>query len=163
MNWEMISAIGEIVGAVAVVASLVYLARQVRFSNRLAQAEAFRTPISDINNLNATFGLDPTFRDAIFRVIEGATPDDLTPDQAQVAEIFLIAVLNSYEQLFREVRAGVLNEEALSDFAGSFLLELPFLRARWPSMRLRLGTSFVRFVESQFEMTLPPVQGEGGG
>ena len=34
MNWEMIGAIGEIAGAVAVVLTLAYLARQVRDSAR---------------------------------------------------------------------------------------------------------------------------------
>ena len=40
MNWDMVGAIGEIVGALAVVVSLVYLAGQVSMSNRLAQSEA---------------------------------------------------------------------------------------------------------------------------
>jgi hypothetical protein len=90
----MIGAIGEIVGALAVVVSLVYLARQIAFSNRLAQAEAFRSPISDINGLNATFGMDPVYREAVFRVISGASPEDLDPDQTQLVEIYLISVLN---------------------------------------------------------------------
>ena len=92
MNWDMIAAIGEIVGALAVVVSLIYLARQVGFSNRLAQAEAFRSPISDINSLNATFGMDPVFREAMFRVLDGASPDDLGADQTQLVEVFLISI-----------------------------------------------------------------------
>jgi len=42
VNWEMLGALGEIAGAVAVVISLVYLARQIGVSNRLARAEAWR-------------------------------------------------------------------------------------------------------------------------
>ena len=34
MNWEAIGAIGEIIGATAVVVSLVYLAGQIRTQNR---------------------------------------------------------------------------------------------------------------------------------
>jgi len=37
MNWEAIGAIGEIVGALAVVISLIYLASQIRVQNREAQ------------------------------------------------------------------------------------------------------------------------------
>ncbi|UCC25120.1 MAG: hypothetical protein JSU98_15545 [Gemmatimonadales bacterium] len=151
----MISAIGEITGALAVVVSLVYLARQIAFSNRLAQAEAFRSPISDINNLNATFAMDPVYREAVFRVIEGASPDDLDADQIQLVEIFLISVLNCYEQLFREVRRGVLDEEALSEWGGTFLFGLPFLRGRWSGMRQRLGPPFVEYIESSYDMRWP--------
>ena len=49
MNWEAIGAVGEIAGALAVVATLVYLASQVRYaktaandSNRLERAAAVR-------------------------------------------------------------------------------------------------------------------------
>ena len=151
----MIGAIGEIAGALAVVVSLVYLARQIAFSNRLAQAEAFRSPISDINSLNATFGMDPVYREAVFKVIDGASPDDLDSDEVQLVEIYLISVFNCYEQLFREVRRGVLEEKALSEFAGRFLFTLPFTLGRRSGMRQRLGPHFVEYIESSFDMQIP--------
>lgn len=40
MEWDAIGAIGEILGAVAVFASLLYLGAQIRMSNRLARAES---------------------------------------------------------------------------------------------------------------------------
>lgn len=40
MNWEIVSATGEWAGAIAVVASLLYLARQIRLSNQQSQASA---------------------------------------------------------------------------------------------------------------------------
>jgi hypothetical protein len=159
----MIGAIGEIAGALAVVVSLVYLARQISFSNRLAQAEAFRSPISDINSLNATFGMDPVYREAVFRVVDGASPDDLDSDQTQLVEIYLISVLNCYEQLFREVSRGVLEEEALSEWGGRFLFELPFTRGRWSGMRQRLGLSFVEYIESTFDMQRPESEASTSG
>ena len=42
MNWEAISAIGEIIGAIAVIVSLVYLAVQVRSSSRATKATVFQ-------------------------------------------------------------------------------------------------------------------------
>jgi hypothetical protein len=38
MNWEAIGAIGEIVGAVAVVATLIYLANQIRVAGTAAES-----------------------------------------------------------------------------------------------------------------------------
>jgi len=40
MNWEAIAAIGEVIGAAAVVASLLHLARQIRFSTRASAVES---------------------------------------------------------------------------------------------------------------------------
>ena len=43
MNWEAIGVIAEVVGAVAVVVSLVYLAVQIRHQSRQAAAEVLST------------------------------------------------------------------------------------------------------------------------
>jgi hypothetical protein len=57
MNWEAIGALGEIVGAIAVVVSLVYLGVQIRAQNRESRIasvhdvlEGFRTEISAFRN-----------------------------------------------------------------------------------------------------------------
>ena len=55
MNWDAIGAVGEIAGAAAVIISLVYLARQMIISNRLAKAEAFRAGSGSLIHLNAAF------------------------------------------------------------------------------------------------------------
>ena len=49
VNWEAISAIGQLVGAVAVVISLIYLASEVRRNTRAAQLAAMRS-MSDAFN-----------------------------------------------------------------------------------------------------------------
>ena len=42
MDWDAIGAIGEVLGALAVVGSLVYLAIQIRSSTKLAKAQMFQ-------------------------------------------------------------------------------------------------------------------------
>ncbi len=42
MNWEAIAAIAEFAGAIAVIATLIYLSYQLRQSNQIAKAEAIR-------------------------------------------------------------------------------------------------------------------------
>jgi hypothetical protein len=49
VNWEAISAIGQLVGAIAVVVSLVYLARQVRGSARETRIAALRSTLDSLN------------------------------------------------------------------------------------------------------------------
>lgn len=65
VNWTAVGTVARIISTLAVVLSVVYLARQVEVSNRLARAEASRTPNSDLNALNASFGTDPVFRPAM--------------------------------------------------------------------------------------------------
>ena len=49
MNWEAIGAIAELVGAVAVVATLLYLSVQVRAVNRQSELESFRHTWDGLN------------------------------------------------------------------------------------------------------------------
>ena len=58
MNWDAIGAIGELIGAIAVFATLIYLAVQIRQSNRLALAQ-----YREMNRLAMVDITDPIIRD----------------------------------------------------------------------------------------------------
>jgi hypothetical protein len=149
MNWDMVGALGEIAGASAVVVSLIYLARQVAMSNRLARAEAYRLPNSDLNALNTAFGLDPIFSAAFSRALEGATREEFSPEERSRIDWYLISVTNIYEQLSREVREGILGDSGY-EFGGTILFGLPFYRSSWPIYRPALGSSFVDDFERRY-------------
>jgi hypothetical protein len=53
MNWDAIGAIGETVGAVAVVISLVYLAIQMRSQNRETRLSTINSSLTTWNSLMA--------------------------------------------------------------------------------------------------------------
>ena len=146
MNWDAIGAIGEMLGAVAVVVSLIYLAQQVRTSNRLARAEAYRSPNSDLVALAGAFNTDPVFRKAIRRALEGATRDELEPDERTVLDGFLISVTNIYEQLARETREGILEASSIN-FGGRRTFSLPYYQTSWNFYKEYLSSAFVEEFE----------------
>ena len=51
VNWEAINAIGQLVGALAVVISLIYLANQVRSNARETRLAAMRSTLDFLNRL----------------------------------------------------------------------------------------------------------------
>ncbi len=51
MNWDVIGAVGEIIGALAVVATLIYLAIQIRENTRASKSEAFRDSVAVWNDV----------------------------------------------------------------------------------------------------------------
>jgi len=154
MNWEAIAAIGEVVGATAVVVSLVYLATQVLVSNRLARAEAWRVPNSDLNAINATFSTDIVFRSAMKKgFFENSNRDGLSPDEQIVLDMYIISLLNIYEQIYREIREGTLKEVAIHDFGAHSVLQLPYFRESWQQYARSLGPSFVSYFEENILQT----------
>jgi hypothetical protein len=142
MNWDMLSAVGELVGVAVVIISLLYLNRQVKMSNQLARAEASRAPTSDLNMLNASFAANAEFRAALRKAIEGQERPKFEPDDRVLLDLYLVSVTNIYEQLMREVREGILDEQALN-FGGKGLFELPFYRTSWPILKPFLSSTFV--------------------
>ena len=75
MNWEAIGAIGEIVGAIAVVATLVYLARQVtaaRTALKRQQSQDVNSMFNDTHNLIAS---SPSLTTAFAKIEAGRRLD----------------------------------------------------------------------------------------
>jgi len=77
MNWEAIGAVGEIIGAIAVVVSLVYLASQLRQGNELARENAYRDLQSALDQgmaeLNRDAELHKLWRETLY---EGKSVSD---------------------------------------------------------------------------------------
>lgn len=71
MNWEAIGAIGEIVGATAVVLSLVYVAAQVRQNTGALRGAAAAEAVAAIREFNRSIIDDPALAEIFMRGIEG--------------------------------------------------------------------------------------------
>lgn len=149
MTLEDLGNVGELIAAVATVATLIYLSIQIRTSNRLARAEASRSPNSDLNALNAAFGTYPSHISAMRKVLAGASRDELESGERTTVDYYLISVTNIQEQLAREIRAGILEVDAL-DFGGTGLFVLPYYRTSWALYRNYLSSAFVNDFESKY-------------
>ena len=158
MTLQDLGSIGEFVAAAATVATLFYLALQIRTSNRLARAEASRAPNSDLNALNAAFGTDPVFRAAMRQILAGAKRSQLDPDQRAVVDFHMISVTNTQDQLWREMKAGILDPQAL-DFGGAGLFLLPYYQTSWPLYRPFLSSGFATEFEVKYDLD-PLVEAE---
>lgn len=80
MNWEAIGAVGEIVGAAAVVVSMVYLGKQIRNQNRESQVGAMHE-ISLGFRQSATALLDNGLTELFVKGLKGF---DLLTEEEQV-------------------------------------------------------------------------------
>src|SRR2546430_7131000 len=59
MNWEMISAIGQMLGALGVIISIAYLAAQIRNQNKESQRAAMNVLTTHWSDLNRTLVENP--------------------------------------------------------------------------------------------------------
>lgn len=67
MNWEAIGAIGEILAAIAVVITLIYLAKQIRQNSQAVQVSALRDTTEQWHRWSETLASSPELADIVLR------------------------------------------------------------------------------------------------
>jgi hypothetical protein len=73
MNWEMISAVGQMLGALGVIISIVYLAAQIRNQNKESQGAAMNVLTTHWSDLNRTLVESPDLAALWIRVCNRST------------------------------------------------------------------------------------------
>lgn len=105
MNWEAIGAISEIVGALAVVVTLAYLAVQIRQSNKFSLSESRQVLVSnDVTSLRA--GMDNT--DVFVKLVN--EHEMSAAEQLRLSFMFTLDLRNREFEFF-QFKNGLLDEE----------------------------------------------------
>ncbi len=109
MNWDALGAIGEIVGAAAVFATLVYLAVQIRQNTAALKASSHHAITDSFNAINVKIIEDPgTAR--LWRI--GHTDLSRLDEDEQTQYAFLmIAYMRIFETLYYQREVGTMEEQ----------------------------------------------------
>jgi hypothetical protein len=108
MNWDAVGAVGEIVGAFAVVASLVYLASQIRTQNSEARAASVHQVMHEYSSSISALH-EPGMADIWISAMEDF--DSLSPSQRLRFIIYLTVAVRSFEDAYFQWREGRLETE----------------------------------------------------
>ncbi len=108
MNWTAIGATGELLGAIGVIASLLYLARQMRRAAADARQATAQAVFTRLNTAFETTSANPQLAGVFVRGTSDLSA--LSPEEAiQFSSVFFTLV-RPYEELFYYSRAGAVNE-----------------------------------------------------
>jgi len=115
MNWDAISAIGEWVGTIIVIITLVYLARQIHL-NTVTNRVAGITGIADAaREIHFTLAGD---RDTARVFLDGVSnPDKLDEIDRGRFELFMWGVLRQMESFHVQYAHGIIDESAMKAYA----------------------------------------------
>ena len=149
INWEAIGAIGEIAGAIAVVATLVYLAIQIRQNTTTARASATR----EIHDSLIAAHRPIYSSTEVARVVRVGSfePDSLSPDERMQ---FLTAIYNlfsAFEIYHSQHRAGLIDEEIFSRVSMGIRnhISTPGVQDWWSRYKPDFSADFVERVERE--------------
>jgi len=140
MNWDAIGAIAEIIGVLAVVASLVYVAKQLGQNTDMMRAES----------RNA---IHHGHQQELFTVVQhpdvwrGFSNEELDDDGVRL-NMWLTACLRSREHEWFQLQHGALDQTAWDSYSGAVPIVLASERARawWEASMSAFDREFVRAV-----------------
>ena len=84
MNWEAIGAVGELAGGLVVIASLLYLAQQVRIGRKQQRVDAFERLIHMSSDIRRDVTNNPQLAMVISKAIQGESLDHAEMLQLQL-------------------------------------------------------------------------------
>jgi hypothetical protein len=152
VNWEAISAIGQIVGAFAVVISLIYVAREIRRNARAERLASMDTVIRWLGQLVA----HPHLRELYYRGIhdfESLEGGDLVGFSMLMDQLFYIYQEMYYEQLegHLDPRVWSMTETPMRDINA-----YPGVQAWWRSRSHWFHEDFAKHVNKQQQTAKAP-------
>ena len=155
MNWEAIGAVGEIMGALGVILSLVYLASQIRAQNRESRMAAATEWTNEWNEFAVSFAEHPVLAELWVRGSQdffSLNPVEVIQFSAQIGRFFRVAegFHDQYSQGRLDLKTWRGLARALEDIAG-----LPGVKSWWPTRSHWYSDSFITFVQPYIDSTEP--------
>ena len=115
MNWEAISAIGQIVGALAVLITLIYLAIQLRQNTAAVATSTYESTMTGFNDINVIVASTPALASILDRGC--MSTDELTEIETVQFNFILRCYANQWWKLFKLYERGSLERGEWSIFA----------------------------------------------
>ena len=148
MNWDAIGAIGEIIGAVAVVLSLIYLGFQIRHNSISSRAQSELTMIHRFADWHGRAAEHPELANHWDNAIEDSgrlTDEDARQLLFYIAELFLIT-----EGCFELYRKGFISESSWQAKVVAIRAHLnsPLISKWWSSRLTPMSQEFRDYINS---------------
>ena len=127
MNWDAIGAVGEIVGAIAVVVSLLYVAGQIRQNNRQSASDSGFAFVAESNRF-LEWVAAPEIADVLVKLRSEAA---LTPHEEIKAEAFAERLLNGWWVSETSYKNGIMDKDTyqtVSEEVSRYLKTYPPVR-----------------------------------
>lgn len=149
MTLEQLGNIGELVGAIGVIISLVYLALQIRTNTEAERTSTYQSIVSDFGALNNTMASTPELSHLFVRAMEDY--HQLSPDEkARISQLFF-QCFRFFENMFYQQRKGYLDDEVWTGWKRLMLTyhARPGFLTWWEHRRDVFSEPFVIFLETE--------------
>ena len=128
MNWDAIGALGDVLGAATVVISVLYLALQIKQSNRQSASTTGTEVLAEMNRIQEFVFSDPGGAVLLLKLKEGG---ELSPEEEIKAHVIADRTLNAWYSGQQSFLNGIMTPQLFADIkddAKRFTQAYPYLR-----------------------------------
>ena len=147
MNWEAIGAIGEVLGAAAVVVTLGYLAVQIRQNSQAVKNSAAQSLLSEANESLRVASSSPATARA---VILGQTMfEELSEGEKAQFITWMFSWMRTIEQAYFQYEQGYIDEEIWAGHRAHHrqLIHAPAIEEWWSKRRCFFSQKFQKYID----------------
>jgi hypothetical protein len=148
--------IGEALAIVGVIASLIFVAVEVRQNTNAVHGATLQAVSQQSLDL-VMAGLDNPELRLAFKVAGESKPEALSEEQELLLIWFFSAKLRADENRFRQIELGILDQSNLEQLGSNIAYRLPFFRDWWIRNGGFFAADFQALVEQKY-LPLSPVQ-----
>ena len=152
MSWEAWAAIGQLIGAAGVIASLVFVGIQMRQSVRASKATAFQSLVSAVIAVNMKHIDNPRILEIIDRAAAG---QELSEAEHRIYVLVILSSLRVAQSAHYQTQLGLLDRSKLHSFVYNLVRHLKSKTGRtvWADFEPRADATFRRFIRSLVEQS----------
>ena len=114
MNWDALGAIGEIIGAIAVLITLAYVALQIRQNTAALRSTATQGAHDQVGDIYRSLSTDPEL--AMIFVRGCNNPDQLSDIETAKFYSFCMQIFFYIQNWYAQTRDGLMDDELLSSW-----------------------------------------------
>lgn len=148
MNIMELGAIGELVGGVAVIGTLGYLAIQVRQSTKAARSTSYQAAVASVSEWTRCLGSGA----ALELLFHGASEDPASQTEGQLVQYryLLLSIVRNYENIHYQYQNGSLDKATWLPWATRIrrASSTPGFREWWPTQRTVFNAAFRELIDS---------------
>jgi hypothetical protein len=152
MNWEAIGSIGEVGGALGVVATLVYLSLQIRQNTRSSRLASFQSSTELLSHINTTIASNDDLADIFSRIYQDAGTV-LTPKERLKFNFINLALFRAWETAFFQRREGLALGQSWQRYEQSIRSQLRVQQTKewWRNNTFGFTDEFREYVDAILE------------
>jgi len=149
MNWDALGAIGEIIGAVAVILTVGYLAFQIRQNTAMLRSSATQGASEEASGIYQTLCTHPELAMTFVRGLD--TPNELSDTEMAGFFSFLMMVMFNVQNWFFQTQDQSMNETLLLSWMRIFknISATPGFKLFWAQRSYIFSPEFREYLEAE--------------